>query len=49
MEKIAADAFHNQNVAYEVMSCDPVSLNKAQWLVSSYEHNLKATLGQDFV
>ncbi|KAL1258960.1 hypothetical protein QQF64_009537 [Cirrhinus molitorella] len=48
-EQIAADDFlkglHNQKVAYEVMNRDPVTLDEAQWLVSSYEHNFKATLG----
>lgn len=51
-EQIAADAFlkglRNQKVAYEVMNRDPVSLDEAQRLVSSYEHNFKATLGRDF-
>lgn len=51
-EQIAADAFlkglRNQKVAYEVMNRDPLSLDEAQRLVSSYEHNFKATLGRDF-
>ncbi|RXN38748.1 Retrovirus-related Pol polyprotein from transposon 412 [Labeo rohita] len=51
-EQIAADAFlkglRNQKVAYEVMNRDPLLLDEAQRLVSSYEHNFKATLGRDF-
>ncbi|KAI7809323.1 hypothetical protein IRJ41_005269 [Triplophysa rosa] len=51
-DQIAADAFlkglRNQKVAYEVMNRDPVMLDEALRLVSSYEHNFKATLGRDF-
>ncbi|KAL1276518.1 hypothetical protein QQF64_036141 [Cirrhinus molitorella] len=51
-EQITADAFlkglRNQKVANEVMNGDPVMRDEAQLLVSSHEHNFKATFGRDF-
>ncbi|KAL7883159.1 hypothetical protein SRHO_G00008170 [Serrasalmus rhombeus] len=50
-EQIAADAFlkglRNQKIAYEVMNRDPTTLDEAQRLVATYEHNFRATLGRD--
>ncbi|KAL7854522.1 hypothetical protein SRHO_G00167120 [Serrasalmus rhombeus] len=50
-EQIAANAFpkglRNQKIAYKVMNRDPTTLDEAQRLVGTYEHNFRATLGHD--